>query len=71
MPVSDFEGGEPAQAIGFRVDRAGGIAETGRTRERADVLRTLVIGSRLFTLTSEGLHACDLATLAPGPFTAF
>ena len=71
VPVSDYEGGEPAQAIGFRVDRAGGIAETGRTRERADVLRTLVIGPRLFTLTSEGLHAYDLATLGAGPFTAF
>ena len=71
MPVSDYEGGEPAQAIGFRVDRAGGIPETGRTSEIADVLRTLVIGPRLFTLTGEGLHAYDLRTLAPGPFTAF
>jgi hypothetical protein len=71
VPVSDFEGGDPAQAIGFRVDRSAGIAETGRTRETADVLRTLVIGPRLFTLTGEGLHAYDLRTLAPGPFTAF
>jgi uncharacterized secreted protein with C-terminal beta-propeller domain len=71
VPVSDYEGGEPAQAIGFRVDRANGIAEIGRTRENADVLRTLVIGPRLFTLTGEGLHAYDLGTLAPGPYTAF
>ncbi len=60
VPVSDYEGGEPAQAIGFNVDRTKGIVETGRTRETADVLRTLVIGPRLFTLTDEGLHAYDL-----------
>ena len=71
VPVSDYNGGEPAQAIGFHVDRGTPIAETGRTRETADVLRTLVIGPRLFTLTGEGLHAYDLRTLAPGPFTSF
>ena len=71
MPVSDYDGGEPAQAIGFNVDRAKGIAQTGRTSETADVLRTLVIGPRLFTLTGEGLHAYDLGTLAPGPVAAF
>ena len=71
VPVTDYEGGEPAQAIGFNVDRTKGIVETGRTRETADVLRTLVIGPRLFTLSDEGLHAYDLKTLAPGPFTSF
>ena len=35
------------------------------------MLRTLVIGPRLFTLSDEGLHAYDLKTLAPGPFTSF
>ena len=71
VPVSDFESGRPAQAIGFRVDRGAGIAETGRTSETADVLRTLVVAGRLFTLTGAGLHAYDLNTLAPGPLTRF
>jgi uncharacterized secreted protein with C-terminal beta-propeller domain len=71
VPVTDFDGDEPAQAIGFRVDRTAGIAEAGRTSEAADVLRTLVVGGRLFTLTGEGLHAYDLNTLAPGPLTRF
>ena len=71
VPVTDFDGDTPAQAIGFRVDRTAGIAEAGRTSEAADVLRTLVVGGRLFTLTSEGLHAYDLNTLAPGPLTRF
>ena len=40
-------------------------------RRGADVLRTLVIAGRLFTLTDDGLHAYDLDTFAAGPFTAF
>ena len=70
VPVSDANG-SAAQAVAFRVDRNAGIGVAGRTVERADVLRTLVVGGRLFTLTGEGLHAYDLDTLAPGPFTAF
>ena len=69
MPVSDASG-SAAQAVAFRVNRDG-IGVAGKTVERADVLRTLVVGGRLFTLTGEGLHAYDLDTLAPGPFTAF
>ena len=69
MPVSDADG-NAAQAVGFRVTRDG-IGVAGRTSERAEVLRTLVVGGRLFTLTGEGLRAYDLDTLAPGPFTAF
>jgi uncharacterized secreted protein with C-terminal beta-propeller domain len=69
VPVSDASG-SAAQAVGFRVNRDG-IGVAGRTSERADVLRTLVVGGRLFTLTGEGLHAYDLDTLAPGPFTPF
>ena len=69
VPVSDANG-STAQAVGFRVNRDA-IGVAGRTSERADVLRTLVVGGRLFTLTGEGLRAYDLDTLAPGPFTAF
>ena len=59
------------QAVGFHVDRTAGITEAGRSRESATVLRTLVVGGRLFTLTEEGLRAHDLGTLAAGPFAAF
>ena len=71
MPVADFESARPTQALGFRVDRDAGIGAVGSSAESSDVLRTLVIAGRLFTLTDEGLHAYDLDTFAAGPFTAF
>ncbi len=71
VPVADFESARPAQALGFRVDRDAGIGAVGSSAETSDVLRTLVIAGRLFTLTDEGLHAYDLNTFAAGPFTAF
>jgi hypothetical protein len=70
VPFADATG-SGGMAVGFRVDRANGIAEAGRPREGSPVLRTLVVAGRLFTLTDAGLHAYDLDTLAPGPFTAF
>ena len=71
VPVADFESARPTQALGFRVDRDAGIGAVGSSVESSDVLRTLVIAGRLFTLTDEGLHAYDLNTFAAGPFTAF
>jgi uncharacterized secreted protein with C-terminal beta-propeller domain len=71
VPVSDYESDRPAQAFGFRVDRGAGINVAGSTSEEADVLRTLVVAGRLFTLTAAGLHAYDLDTFAAGPFAAF
>jgi uncharacterized secreted protein with C-terminal beta-propeller domain len=71
VPVFDGESGQPAQAFGFHVDRDAGINVAGSTSEGADVLRTLVIAGRLFTLTTDGLHAYDLDSFAAGPFTAF
>jgi uncharacterized secreted protein with C-terminal beta-propeller domain len=70
VPFTD-DTGSGGTAVGFRVDRANGIAEAGRPREGSPVLRTLVVAGRLFTLTDAGLHAYDLDTLAAGPFTAF
>jgi uncharacterized secreted protein with C-terminal beta-propeller domain len=71
VPVSDYESDRPAQAFGFRVDRDAGINGAGVTSEAANVLRTLVVAGRLFTLTGAGLHAYDLDTFAAGPFAAF
>ena len=71
VPVADFESARPTQALGFRVDRDAGIGAVGSSVESSDVLRTLVIAGRLFTLTDDGLHAYDLNSFAAGPFTAF
>ncbi len=72
VPISDYAPGQPpGLAVGFRVEAGKGIVEAGRAREDAAVLRTLVVGGRLFTLTEKGLHAYDLDTLAAGPFLAF
>lgn len=71
MPVFDYESGRPTQALGFRADPDAGINAVGSTSEAADVLRTLVVAGRLFTLTGDGLRAYDLDTFAAGPFTAF
>jgi uncharacterized secreted protein with C-terminal beta-propeller domain len=68
IPVSDDEG--TTEAVGFKVAR-GGIAEAGRTHEDGYVLRTLIVGGRLFTLSDDGLSAYDPVTLAPGPVARF
>jgi len=63
-------------AIGFRVDRSG-ISEVGRiAHDPVDVSspqidRSLVIGQQLFTLSSEGVMASSLATLAREAFVTF
>ena len=72
VPISDFSREDAGtQAVGFTVDRVKGITEAGRSRESGAVLRTLVVGGRLFTLTEAGLRAHDLGTLAAGPFAPF
>jgi hypothetical protein len=63
-------------AIGFRVDHSG-ITEVGRivhdpvngTSPQID--RSLVIGQQLFTVSSEGVMASSLATLARQAFVTF
>jgi Beta propeller domain len=72
--------GEPAGAfvgaIGFHVDGSG-ITEVGRITHDAvngatpRIDRSLVIGRQLFTVSSEGVMASSLATLARNAFVAF
>ena len=66
-----------AGAIGFHVTKADGINEAGRvTHQNSDgyqapIDRSLVIGDRLFTVSSLGLRASDLGTFADHGFVAF
>jgi hypothetical protein len=70
-PTGGFVG-----AIGFRVDRSG-ITEVGRITHDAvngaspQIDRSLVIGQQLFTVSSEGVMASSLATLARQAFVTF
>ena len=63
-------------AIGFRVDRSG-IAEVGRivhdlaNGASPQIDRSLVIGQQLFTVSTEGVMASSLATLARQAFVTF
>jgi hypothetical protein len=63
-------------AIGFRVDRSG-ITEVGRIAHdpvgsaSPAVDRSLVIGQQLFTVSSEGVMASNLTTLAREAFVTF
>jgi hypothetical protein len=77
LPIQD-PGSSPAfaGAIGYRVDRSG-IAEVGRVAHDAvngfvpAVARSLVIGDRLFTLSSAGVMASGLDDLGRKAFVAF
>nr|MBA3306975.1 beta-propeller domain-containing protein [Thermoleophilaceae bacterium] len=69
LPVQEYGDSEQfVGAIGFGVDRAG-IGERGRAAHQADgyaapILRSFVVGGRLFTLSDVGLEANTLSTLA-------
>jgi len=70
-PTGGFVG-----AVGFRVDRSG-ITEVGRIAHdpvngaSPQIDRSLVIGQQLFTVSSEGVMASSLATLARQAFVTF
>jgi hypothetical protein len=65
-------------AIGFHATKADGVTEAGRASHPKDqsgyappVLRSLVVGDRLFTVSPAGVLASDLATFADRGFAAF
>ena len=68
IPVSGKDGTTEASA--FKVDH-GRITPSGSSHENGFVLRTLVVGGRLLTLSQHALSVYDPATLAPGPAAHF
>ncbi|HEV2875388.1 MAG TPA: beta-propeller domain-containing protein [Thermoleophilaceae bacterium] len=72
VPLSVF-GGQPFEgAAGFRVQRAAGIAEVGRaSHDGSPILRSFVLGGRLFTLSDAGIEANSLDDLAEQGRLAF
>jgi hypothetical protein len=65
-------------AIGFHATKADGVTEAGRATHPADqygyappVSRSLVVGDRLFTISSAGALASDLASFSDKGFVAF
>jgi Beta propeller domain len=85
LPAAGSSGGQASTgeltggfvgAIGFRVDRSG-ITEVGRIAHdpvdgaSPQIDRSLVIGPQLFTVSSEGVMASSLATLARQAFVTF
>ena len=51
-------------AAGFTVDRAAGIAESGRAEHSADVRRSLVLDGQLFTISDAAIEANSMPGLA-------
>jgi hypothetical protein len=65
-------------AIGFHATKADGVSEAGRVSHPKDtygysapVARSLVIGNRLFTVSTAGALASDLSSFADRGFVAF
>ncbi|MBA3302168.1 MAG: hypothetical protein H0T15_09920, partial [Thermoleophilaceae bacterium] len=59
-------------AIGFGIDPASGINETGRlSHPEAEIMRTFVIGERLYSLSARGLGVSTVSGLAALSFTPF
>jgi Beta propeller domain len=66
LPLMQYNGDGFYGAIGFRVDRSGGIEELGRAAHQGDAMisRSLVVDGRLFTLSYGGIEMNSLDTLA-------
>lgn len=82
VQVYDYQDGQSPKsfigAIGFHATKADGVAEAGRASQPADsygytppILRTLVVGQRLFSVSAAGALASDLSTFADRGFVAF
>jgi hypothetical protein len=79
LPLSDYgeRGGTFEGAVGLRVDRAAGFSEAGRTEHpevegaRPPVVRALVASGRLYTISSGGVLAGSLDTLAGAAWVPF
>jgi hypothetical protein len=72
IPLARYDSTFFQGAVGFRVRRAGGIAELGRAEHpELPIVRSFVVKGKLFTLSDAGLEANDLDTLAELGFLAF
>ena len=59
------------QAVGYRVSRSGGIDPVGRISQSGTILRSLVAGSSVFTVSAAGVESSSLDRLQPQGFAAF
>jgi hypothetical protein len=78
LPFEDWTARRPfAGAVGFRVDRAAGIAELGRLAHpaaelfMAQIRRAVVIGERVFTVSESGILGSPINTLRGGAWLPF
>ncbi|HEV3378392.1 MAG TPA: beta-propeller domain-containing protein, partial [Thermoleophilaceae bacterium] len=72
VPLNVFGAQAFEGATGFRVQRAAGIAEVGRaSHQDAPILRSFVLGGRLFTLSDAGVEANSLDDLSEQAWLAF
>jgi hypothetical protein len=76
LPVNVYSGGDPFNgAIGFhvghsKIDEAGRITHDGQSYSPG-IRRALVVGPRLFTISSLGVKSSTLSTLADEAFVPF
>ncbi len=81
LPLDDYDGEDYKNhfrgAVGMRVDRAAGFTETGRivhpeqNEWRPDIVRSLVAGDRIYSISYLGLQAGRLDTLAGTSWVPF